>query len=156
MIFDEIIVELIAAGGNINEMNKVARLLITLPNTYDAVVTAIQTLSDESLNIAFVKTRLLDYEIKLKNEANETSGKVLQIYVNNHIQNESNRYNRQSKNSKKFKNHRNQKYKSQKQPNYSFKNYNKSNIQCEHCGRKNHEKKDCYFYKNTFHPAQMC
>ncbi|XP_033225974.1 cytochrome P450 4C1-like [Belonocnema kinseyi] len=72
------IVELEAAGETLKETSKIARLLLTLPTTYDPVVTAIQTIADDKLTLPFVKTRLLDYEIKLRNERNDTSGKVLQ------------------------------------------------------------------------------
>lgn len=81
MIFDEMIVELQAAGETLKETSKIARLLLTLPTTYDPVVTAIQTIADDKLTLAFVKTRLLDYEINLRNEINNTSGKVLQTEV---------------------------------------------------------------------------
>lgn len=81
--FDEMIVELSAAGAILNETSKVARLLLTLPNSYLAVVSAIQTLSDESLSLAFVKTWLLDYKIKLRSDSGETSRKVLHVETQN-------------------------------------------------------------------------
>lgn len=75
--FDNMVIEFETAGEKMNEMNQIARLLLSLPNLYDPVVTAIQTISDESLTLQFVKHRLLDYEIKLRNEDVDTSAKAL-------------------------------------------------------------------------------
>lgn len=144
--FDEMMIELTAAGANLNEMGKVAHLLLTLPSSYDGVVTAIQTLSDDNLSLAFVKTRLLDHEIKIKNESNDTSTKVLNAYTKN-----TNKGNNSQKNwtSQERKPHRGY---NQETKQFRFKTHNKKSnksytVKCDHCGRKNHTKRDCFYYK---------
>ena len=100
IIFDEMIVELQAAGETLKETSKISRLLLTLPTTYDLVVTAIGKIADDKLTLPFVKTRLLDYEIRLRNERHNMSEKVLQTEVQ--LQDKSQKQNK--RNGKKFNN----------------------------------------------------
>ncbi|CAD7081772.1 unnamed protein product [Hermetia illucens] len=125
---------MLAAGAKLDETDKVAHLLLSLPNSYDGVITAIETLSDDSLSLAFGKTRLLDHEVKLTNEGRNLCEQVL------HVENVS--YNK-----KKFKqkgamnksdfNRHNNKINKLKFPK------NTRKFECHHCGRKGHIKKDC-------------
>lgn len=138
--FDEMMVDLHAAGATVSEMSKIARLLLTLPNSYDALVTAIQTQADKDLTLAFVKIKLLDYEVKLQSEKTETSAKVLQTETIPSA----------DKKNKKNKNFRGN-FKKKQNNGFKNKKFNKNNKfkQCDHCGRRNHERKDCYFLKNN-------
>lgn len=72
--FDTIITELESSGTKIEESDKVCQLLLTLPSLYDTVITALETMSDEKeVTIDFVKSRLLDAELKLKEKDSQPS-----------------------------------------------------------------------------------
>ncbi|KAK9696400.1 hypothetical protein QE152_g31933 [Popillia japonica] len=64
--FDTIIRELKESGSNIDESDKVCHLLLSLPSKFDTVVTALETIP--AVKIDFVKSRLLDEEIKAKSK----------------------------------------------------------------------------------------
>lgn len=67
--FDKIIRELRSIGGKMEEMDVVCQLLLSLPSSFDTLVTSLETLSPEMLNMEFVKSRLLD-------ENNKRNGKA--------------------------------------------------------------------------------
>lgn len=62
--FDKLIRELKSTGAKIEETDIVCHLLLTMPEEYDMVVTALETMSSGQLTLSFVKTRLLDEEAK--------------------------------------------------------------------------------------------
>jgi hypothetical protein len=150
-MFEEIIPELTAAGAKLDEMDKVSHLLSTLPSTYDGLITALETLNEDNLNLTLVKNRLLDYEAKIKGDSdNETGTKILSVRVPGSSGSNQNFsfHKKNAKNAGRFK------YKPQKafkknshQNKFKFgRQYKCSNLKCDHCGRTNHMK-DCYFYK---------
>lgn len=147
-IFDDLITELQAAGSKLDESDKVAHLLVTLPASYNGIITAIETLSEDNLTLAFVKTRLLDHEIKLKGDT-DTTTKVLQIGPTEKFASKKSAYSSQNfhgASKRPFKGKFRGKFKKQNfKPNRTF----SSNMRCHHCGRNNHLIKDCIFHKRA-------
>jgi len=145
IIFDELVSDLLASGAKMDEMDKVSHLLLTLPASYDGVITAIETLSEENLTLAFVKNRLLDHEIKIKSDNNDTSKKIMTADVKNNInKNYKNNYKNHNNNYK----YKNQKYNTNNNTRKPYKGKPKiNNLKCHHCGKQGHIKKDCYGYK---------
>ncbi|KAK9736900.1 Zinc knuckle [Popillia japonica] len=68
--FDTIIRELENAGLKMEEEDKVCHLLLTLHDEYNAVITAIETVN-QKITMDFVKSRLLDEELKVKARTGE-------------------------------------------------------------------------------------
>lgn len=85
-----------------------------------------------NLTLAFVKTRLLDHEVKLRNESSDTSAKIL------HVETKNNTINKR-------------KFNDPQQNNIGYQNNKHSKslqfLKCHHCGRKGHKKSDCYYFK---------
>lgn len=72
--FDKLIRELRQTGATVEKDDTICHLLLTMPPEFDAVVTAIETLSSKELTIEFVKNRLLDEETKRKGFGGRAKG----------------------------------------------------------------------------------
>lgn len=55
------------------EEDVVCHLLLTLPESFDSVVTALETMKLEELNLEFAKGRLLDSDTKRKTKSKESN-----------------------------------------------------------------------------------
>lgn len=75
--FDKTLRDLKSAGAKIEDEDVVCQLLLTLPKSYDPVVTALETMKIDDLTINFVKARLLDNDVKRKADI-ESEAKVLE------------------------------------------------------------------------------
>lgn len=73
--FDKKIRELKSTGTNLEELDIVVHLLITLPKSYDNLVTALETMDQKNLSVEFVKSRLLDEYNKRKGLGESTGSK---------------------------------------------------------------------------------
>lgn len=67
--FDKIIRELEQTGSKLDENDKICHLLLTLGEKYSTVITAIETVAPDKLNMDFVKSRLLDEELKTESSS---------------------------------------------------------------------------------------
>jgi hypothetical protein len=140
--FDDLVTELLAAGVKLDEMDKISHLLLTLPSVYDGVITALETLSEDNLNLAFVKTRLLDYEIKSRTD--ELTVKALETSGHSPPKNDYKKTRGPLRSPKQNKQYLSSKTKGRK----TF--YKKQcELRCFHCGRNNHIQKDCFYVLQT-------
>ena len=67
--FETCVQKLRSTGAKLEEIDVISLFLYTLPSSYDSVVDAIQTLSENRMTMELVKNRLLDFELKLKRSA---------------------------------------------------------------------------------------
>lgn len=145
--FENIIQEATACGAQFAEPEKISYLLVSLPESYNGIVTALETLSQDNISLDYVKVRLLDYEVKIRGEKKDTSSKVLFAETpapsgNSFNKNKSHNFKMKkpfSTNNKKIKFRNN--FRGKKN------NYNNNALKCHFCGRMNHLIKDCHFYK---------
>ena len=62
--FDDIVRQLKAAGSNIDHLDEICHLFMTLPEKYRGAITALETLPEDRLTMEYVKSRLLDDEAR--------------------------------------------------------------------------------------------
>lgn len=65
--FEEVVRELKSVGANLEDSDIVCHLLLTLPQSFDPIVTALETVDASKLTLDFVKGKLLDHELKTRN-----------------------------------------------------------------------------------------
>lgn len=58
--FDKTIRDLKLIGAKMEDMDVICHLLLSLPKSYDNLVTALETMNPKELTLEFVKSRLLD------------------------------------------------------------------------------------------------
>ncbi|KAK9737422.1 hypothetical protein QE152_g10705 [Popillia japonica] len=69
MEYDKLINSIESSGPKMELCDKVCHLLLSMPEEYDNVITALETMNNEKeLTVEFIKARLLDAELKLKNK----------------------------------------------------------------------------------------
>lgn len=71
--FDKKIRDLKSIDATMEEMDVICHLLLTLPKSYDNLITALETMNPKDLTLDFVKSRLLDEHGK--RNINSSSGK---------------------------------------------------------------------------------
>lgn len=77
--FEKVVSELKAIGAKPEEMDLICQLLVTLPSSFDPLVTALETLNPELLRMDFVKSRLID-------EYNKRQCRNMKSHGNSHDQ----------------------------------------------------------------------
>ncbi|KAF2888971.1 hypothetical protein ILUMI_17202 [Ignelater luminosus] len=70
LTFDSIVRRFKASGDTLEKNDIICRLLLTLPKSYEMVITTIETIAGSDLTLDFVKGKLLDEEIKQKSKSN--------------------------------------------------------------------------------------
>lgn len=72
--FDTVIRELESTGTTLDKDDKVCHLLLTMSEKYETVITVMET-TTAKLTLDFVKSKLLDVELKMKNGGNQEEPK---------------------------------------------------------------------------------
>jgi len=122
--FDRLVRELKMTGANLDETDIVCHLLLTMPEEYNIVVTALETLSVEQLTLGFAKTRLLDEEAKSSSASASTKGT-----------NSSTVFSAATRNRKPNVNNREDEVSGKQRARFKFK--------CHYCGMTGHKRSEC-------------
>lgn len=80
MVFDTLIRDLENAGSKMEEEDKVCHLLLSLNDEYEYVITAIETMNTD-VTMDFVKSRLLDEEIKGRAKQGQNVNNEMSFYA---------------------------------------------------------------------------
>lgn len=71
--FEHVLCQLKSSGAEIKEEDTICTLLLALPKSYETIVTILENMASETLDLNYVKTRLrIDSEKKKENNSNQT------------------------------------------------------------------------------------
>lgn len=134
--FDGLIRELRSVGAKLEEIDVVCHLLLTLPKSFDGMVTALETLEPKKLSLEFVKGKLLDQEMKMKNQQeSEADGSTAVFYSNS--KNQFDDY-KKYRHGNGHQNHRGGQQQGQHWHAEQTKQY-----RCHNCGKIGHKRSEC-------------
>ena len=71
--FEKVLREMKAAGVKTEEEDVVCQLLLALPKSYEALITALETIQPDQLTLEYVKKRLLDEQVKRSGKCSTNS-----------------------------------------------------------------------------------
>lgn len=77
IVFDNIVDQISAAGNPMTIPDVIIHLIMSLPDTYETILSAFQTVAEKDLSINYIKSQLLEYEMKINSSKLEHSSKVL-------------------------------------------------------------------------------
>lgn len=126
--FEKILRNLKSVGAKMEEEDIICQLLLSLPETFESVVTALETMKAEELTMEFVKGRLLDCDIKRK------ANGVRNVFPEHQKTN---------------------KFSEIHQDSAMVVGYKKKHITCYICGKSGHFQNDCPANVNK-HPQNHC
>ena len=63
-VFEDLVRQLRRAGANLIEADFVSQLFLSLPDSYDPLITTVENLPEKDLSVEFVKQHLLAEECK--------------------------------------------------------------------------------------------
>uniref|UniRef100_A0A6V7KPR3 DUF4219 domain-containing protein n=1 Tax=Bracon brevicornis TaxID=1563983 RepID=A0A6V7KPR3_9HYME len=73
------------AGGNLSEEDKVQHVSLTLPSSYNPIITAVEQLAPEAITVDSLKSKLLDFETGRLEEEKDNSTKALNVETQKEI-----------------------------------------------------------------------
>ncbi|KMQ88684.1 copia protein [Lasius niger] len=82
--FDHVLCQLKSSGAEIKEEDAICTLLLALPKSYETVVTVLENMAVETLDMNYVKTRLrIDSEKRKENDGDQSEPMKTDAFISN-------------------------------------------------------------------------